>query len=478
MLRGEVRLTSLAPAVRDAFAVRGWDAHVEGDGPPRPHDLGLSSWQSAPAPPPPTASTRCPPPARRRPCVAGCTVTRASCPRWPPAPSRLHVVDLPANAFGLGLGAIGGDYAECRERVGELLAVAGCVAYFPSDGARLADYVVGDGTSAPRAVLASGITCEGGFSKLVRFNTQPEASAVPFSELLAVCLEAAGGKAAGLVIAAEAAGPVRRPPAPRRRPKRRSRSRCPASRLARVRARAHLRDDHRPHRGRRGPHARAIPSHRTCCRSRSPSALRALPRRGVLLSPPAPAHRRARCARRGGCSPTTSSAMSSTCSGTTAARAAWARALWFAASAGSPPSRRSADAAVNLVIGAATIGLILALLGLGVFLSYRVYHLVDLTADGSFGIGVAVAAALLVHGTPPLAATLAAMLAGALAGGITGFLHTRFMVNALLAGVLTSTALYSVCLFVMGSGSLSLASSPSLVTQAARAARAWACRRR
>jgi putative ABC transport system permease protein len=125
---------------------------------------------------------------------------------------------------------------------------------------------------------------------------------------------------------------------------------------------------------------------------------------------------------------------------------------------------------VNLVIGAATIGLILALLGLGVFLSYRVYHLVDLTADGSFGIGVAVAAALLVHGTPPLAATLAAMLAGALAGGITGFLHTRFMVNALLAGVLTSTALYSVCLFVMGSGSLSLASSPTLVTQAARAA--------
>jgi putative tryptophan/tyrosine transport system permease protein len=120
---------------------------------------------------------------------------------------------------------------------------------------------------------------------------------------------------------------------------------------------------------------------------------------------------------------------------------------------------------VNLVIGAVTIGLILALLGLGVFLSYRVYHLVDLTADGSFGIGVAVAAALLVKGVPPLLATLAAVVAGVLAGGITGFLHTRFMVNALLAGVLTSTALYSVCLFIMG-GSLSLASAPTLVTQA------------
>lgn len=121
---------------------------------------------------------------------------------------------------------------------------------------------------------------------------------------------------------------------------------------------------------------------------------------------------------------------------------------------------------MNLVIGAVTIGLILSLLGLGVFLSYRVYHLVDLTADGSFGIGVAVAAALLVHGAPPLAATAAAVLAGALAGAITGFLHTRFQVNALLAGVLTSTALYSVSLFVMGSGNLSLASTRTLVTQA------------
>jgi putative tryptophan/tyrosine transport system permease protein len=125
---------------------------------------------------------------------------------------------------------------------------------------------------------------------------------------------------------------------------------------------------------------------------------------------------------------------------------------------------------VNLLIGAVTIGLIHALLGLGVFLSYRVYRLVDLTADGSFGIGVAVAGALLVHGVHPVPATAAATLAGALAGGITGFLYTRFMVNALLAGVLTSTALYSVSLFVMGSGSLSLASSSTLVAQAARAA--------
>ncbi|HEU5042386.1 MAG TPA: hypothetical protein VFT84_16280 [Gemmatimonadales bacterium] len=114
---------------------------------------------------------------------------------------------------------------------------------------------------------------------------------------------------------------------------------------------------------------------------------------------------------------------------------------------------------MNLLIGAVTIGLILALLGLGVFVSYRIYHTLDLTADGAYGIGAAVAAALLVHGWSPFVATFAAVLAGAVAGGITGLLRTKLMVNALLAGVLASTALYSVCLFVMGSGNLSLAAT-------------------
>lgn len=123
---------------------------------------------------------------------------------------------------------------------------------------------------------------------------------------------------------------------------------------------------------------------------------------------------------------------------------------------------------MNLLIGAVTIGLILALLGLGVFITYRIYHTLDLTGDGSFGVGAAVAAALLVHGAPPIPATLAATLAGVVAGGLTGLLHTRFRVSAILAGVLTSTGLYSVSLFVMGSGNLSLASTPSLVTLAER----------
>jgi len=123
---------------------------------------------------------------------------------------------------------------------------------------------------------------------------------------------------------------------------------------------------------------------------------------------------------------------------------------------------------MNLLIGAVTIGLILALLGLGVFISYRIYHTLDLTADGSFGVGAAVVAALLVRGVHPFPATVVATLAGVAAGGITGILHTQFLISALLAGVLTSTALYSVSLFVMGSGNLSLASTESLVNLAER----------
>jgi putative ABC transport system permease protein len=128
---------------------------------------------------------------------------------------------------------------------------------------------------------------------------------------------------------------------------------------------------------------------------------------------------------------------------------------------------------VNLLIGAATIGFILALLGLGVFVSYRIYHTLDLTADGSFGVGAAVAAALLVRGMNPLAATALGTLAGAVAGGVTGIVHTRLRVSSLLAGVLTSTALYSVSLFVMGSGNLSLASAETLATLAEELGHRW-----
>ena len=90
------------------------------------------------------------------------------------------------------------------------------------------------------------------------------------------------------------------------------------------------------------------------------------------------------------------------------------------------------------------------------FISFRIFAFPDITADGSLTLGAAVAAALIVRGYSPWAATAAAMLAGALAGGTTGVLHTRFQINGLLAGILVATALYSVNLHVMGRSNIPL----------------------
>jgi len=124
---------------------------------------------------------------------------------------------------------------------------------------------------------------------------------------------------------------------------------------------------------------------------------------------------------------------------------------------------------VNLFIGAVTIGLILSLLALGVFLTYRVFGLLDVTTDGAFGVGAATAASLLSHGWPPAAATAVGAWAGAMAGLVTGMVHTRFGVNALLAGILTTTALYSGNLYIMGGGDRSIANLPTLITRAEQA---------
>jgi putative tryptophan/tyrosine transport system permease protein len=124
------------------------------------------------------------------------------------------------------------------------------------------------------------------------------------------------------------------------------------------------------------------------------------------------------------------------------------------------------DRGVNLLIGALTIGLLLSLLALGVFITYRVFGILDVTTDGSFGVGAATAAALLAQGWPPAAATAVGAGAGMTAGLVTGLVHTRFGVNALLAGILTTTALYSGNLYIMGGGDRSVAAVPTLITQA------------
>jgi putative ABC transport system permease protein len=123
---------------------------------------------------------------------------------------------------------------------------------------------------------------------------------------------------------------------------------------------------------------------------------------------------------------------------------------------------------MNLLIGTFTIGLILSLLALGVFISFRIFAFPDITADGSVTLGASVAATLLVHGVTPPVASLAAFGAGTVAGACTGTLNTRFKINPLLSGILVMTALYSVNLHVMGSSNVPLLSVNTLATQSER----------
>ena len=127
---------------------------------------------------------------------------------------------------------------------------------------------------------------------------------------------------------------------------------------------------------------------------------------------------------------------------------------------------------MTLVIGAVTIGLILSVLALGVYISFRIFDFPDITAEGSMTFGAAVAAILLVSGVNPFAATAAAFCAGLAAGALTGILHTKFKINGLLSGILVMTALYSVNLHVMGKSNVPLLASATLGNYAEHAAMA------
>ena len=97
------------------------------------------------------------------------------------------------------------------------------------------------------------------------------------------------------------------------------------------------------------------------------------------------------------------------------------------------------------LLGALEIGLIFSLVALGVYISFRLLRFPDLTVDGSFPLGGAVAAILISTGSDPFVATFAAMLAGAVAGLITGWLNVRLKIMDLLASILMMIALYSMC---------------------------------
>lgn len=120
---------------------------------------------------------------------------------------------------------------------------------------------------------------------------------------------------------------------------------------------------------------------------------------------------------------------------------------------------------MSLLIGALTLGTILALLAMGVYISFRIFAIADITVDGSLTFGAAVTGVLLVQGgVHPLLATGAGFLAGMLAGTVSGILQTRFRINPLLAGILVMTALYSVNLRVMGRSNIPFLGATTLAS--------------
>ncbi|MDR1747800.1 MAG: ABC transporter permease [Spirochaetaceae bacterium] len=119
-----------------------------------------------------------------------------------------------------------------------------------------------------------------------------------------------------------------------------------------------------------------------------------------------------------------------------------------------------------MITGILIEGLIYGIMVLGVFITFRILDFADMTVDGSFPLGAAIMAVMLVKGAPPAAALTAAFAGGALAGLVTALIHTKLKIPGLLAGILTMTMLYSINLRVLSNrANLSLLRIPTLFTR-------------
>jgi len=126
-------------------------------------------------------------------------------PQTPTQTAECRTMQFPAGTFALGIGAFGQEAADCRDRFGEFLAVAGAVAYHPTDGTDVPDYLLQYGAFLPEVQVLACLLGEGGFSHRIRFEAHPDQGAVSLDRLVEACLELTHRDAAGIVILAEAA---------------------------------------------------------------------------------------------------------------------------------------------------------------------------------------------------------------------------------------------------------------------------------
>lgn len=115
-----------------------------------------------------------------------------------------------------------------------------------------------------------------------------------------------------------------------------------------------------------------------------------------------------------------------------------------------------------MLVSTISQALLWAILSLGIFMTFRILNFPDMTTEGSFPLGAAVAVTLLTQGVHPVLATVAAVLAGCLAGLVTGLLYTKGKIPTILAGILVMSSCHSVMLFIMGRANLGLLHTTSL----------------
>ncbi len=115
-----------------------------------------------------------------------------------------------------------------------------------------------------------------------------------------------------------------------------------------------------------------------------------------------------------------------------------------------------------MILSIISQGLVWAVLGLGIFMTFRILGFPDMTTEGSFPLGGAVAVTLITKGVNPFLATTAAVLAGCAAGAVTGMLYTKGKIPTLLSGILDMTSCHSIMLMLMGRANLGLLGSSKI----------------
>ena len=328
-------------------------------------------------------------------------------------------------AAAFGLGALGPSFEACRGRFGEFLAVAGVAAYRPSAGPGRPDFEQAAGSFVPQVRLLYGLAFPVERASVMRFEAkgEPGGASVPLSQIAEACLSQAGSGVVGVVLAGETDGLVGA--ALRRSPVGLPAGLDPFAHPE-VRDWLSLTPEHEHRRSTSlvvGVASSGGEPSASAVSPAAPGGFQAgtpgpLPRGRRPL--PAASGRRSR-AHADGLAPVRprpyrdNPSPAERFAGDPRGRREPVHSgghLVRAAGCG-----REGGVAMTLLIGSWTVGLILAVLALGVFISFRIFAFPDITADGSLTLGAAVAAALIVRGYSPWAATAASILAGAAGRG-------------------------------------------------------------